>query len=537
MKIIKKIFIPVSVLTIFSISLFVADYAYSRAGGGGSYKSSSSSSSKSSSRSSSSSSSSSSKSKSSSYKSGSSGYIPPIIPVPIPLGSHKSGTAANQDGIASNQGGSTAAVEKKEASTGSIIIGLIVIILFAVVGFFILRWIFRKIFGFGKSDKDDGKPPVFSISDSVLADMRVEDPNFSPEHFYDLSKTIAEKVQSAWSAGDMISARNYISQGIYNRFKVQLEMMKDDEGVINVVGNYRVKVLNVMALDLSHSYQTLHVRLTSRAKDATLPVGSTQEQIQKALDKAQDTSFTEIFSYTRKRSAKTDTSKNYLTGQCPSCGFVPDNFSEVNKCPSCGSIYNSGEFDWVLSEITQESEWQESSYESIEGLKDLETMNLSINREVIEDRASFLFWKWMQSQTKGDKNHLARDASSGFMSNFNPVKTYMAEVVVGASDLKKVWQDNDKAYASVLIFWSASLMKKDEPVHRESTFTLSMPLALKNPYGLANHSCNSCGGPLPDTTGTACTYCGAALPATVADWILENVDEVNLEAGNDVDEE
>ncbi len=527
MRIIKKIIIPVSVSIIFIISLLAADYAYSRAGRGSSYKSSSSSS-KSSSRSSSSSSS----SRSSSYKSGSSGYIPPIIPVPIPLGGNKSGTAANQAGSTDNQDESAAAAKNKETSTSSIIIGLIFMLLFAAAGFFILRWIFRKIFGFGKSDKDDGKPPVYTISDTVLADIRAEDPNFSPEHFYELAKTIAVKVQDAWSAGDMITARNYISQGIYNRFKVQLEMMKDDEGLMNVVENYRIKVLNVMALDLSHSYQTLHVRLTSRAKDATLPVGSTADQIQKAINKAQDTSFTEIFSYTRKRSAKTDSSKNYLKGQCPSCGYVPDNFSEVNKCPSCGSIYNSGEFDWVLSEITQDTEWQESSYESIDGLKDLETKNLSINREVIEDRASFLFWKWMQSQTKGDKNQLARDASSGFMANFNPVKTYMAEVVVGASDLKRVWQDKDKAYASVLILWSASLMKKDEPVHRESTFTLSMPLALKNPYGLANHSCNSCGGPLPDSNATVCTYCGAALPVTVSDWILENVDEVNLESDN-----
>jgi rubrerythrin len=252
--------------------------------------------------------------------------------------------------------------------------------------------------------------------------------------------------------------------------------------------------------------------------------------MKKALDRTTKQAFYEVYSFTRKLGSKTNTKNNWLKGQCPNCGFVPDNFSETNKCPSCGSIYNSGEFDWVLSEITQQEEWQAGSAEDIEGLAELEGENLSINREVIEDRASYLFWRWLYARIKGTPAPLARDASPEMLNTVQGGKEQLYNTSVGSVDLISVQRENSDAVADVKVQWSTAMIKDQEPYHQEHNFILKMPLVQKNPYGLADHSCNSCGGPLPETDALKCSYCGSELPATVTDWQLIAAEQIDWES-------
>ena len=347
------------------------------------------------------------------------------------------------------------------------------------------------------------------------------------------AKTIAERLQQAWSGGDMLPVRNYVSQGIFNRFRLQLELMVEDEGVRNIMADFKVMEVSANALSASKSYQTIHVALFCSARDVTVPAGASDEEKQKVLAGTRKEAFNEVYSFTRRLGAKTNTSRDWLKGECPKCGYVPDNFSENNKCRSCGSIYNSGEYDWVLSEITQQEEWKEDSSRDIEGLAELEGKNLSINREVIEDRASYLFWRWTYSRIKGTSAPLVRDATPGFISGFQPKPRPMYDIAVGAVDLISVRLVEEEAIALVQILWSRAAEKGQEPYHQEHMFMLKMPVALKNPYGLADHSCDSCGAPLPETDALKCTYCGSAIPAVVSDWLLAKIEEVDWERGED----
>jgi hypothetical protein len=52
----------------------------------------------------------------------------------------------------------------------------------------------------------------------------------------------------------------------------------------------------------------------------------------------------------------THPSASILQGRCPSCGG-PVDIVDRAKCPQCESIVNSGKYDWVLAEITQDEEW------------------------------------------------------------------------------------------------------------------------------------------------------------------------------------
>jgi Zn-finger protein len=297
------------------------------------------------------------------------------------------------------------------------------------------------------------------------------------------------------------------------------------------MADFRVIRVSALALSASKSYQTLHVSIRASARDVTVPAGATDEEKQEALADAPRESFTEVYSFTRKLGVKTNTSRDWLKGECPNCGYVPEHFSENNKCRSCGSIYNSGEFDWVLSEITQQEEWKEDSSREIAGLAELEGRNLSINREVIEDRASYLFWRWIYARIRGTSAPLARDASPEFIAAFPAQKHTLINTAVGAVDLVSVALEGGDAVAKVKVLWSTASEINDEPYHREHLFTLKMPVALKNPYGLADHSCDNCGAPLPETDALKCSYCGSGLPAAVNDWILVRIDEIDWEKG------
>lgn len=526
----NKITASLITCVVFFIFLLVTTDSFSRAGRGQSYSSKSSSykSSSYSSKSSSGSSSGSSYSKSSSKS-----YVPVIIPIPSSNTTGSSGSTGTTTGTSTT--GSSGTTSTQTASSGSDwiwgLVGLIIIIGVIALLIYLVVKIIRKIFGTGSGIKfDDTKPTEYIFDPSVLEMIKQGDPEFSSELFMEKAKTIAERLQQAWSSGDMMPVRNYVSQGVFNRFKLQLELMVDEEKVRNILSDYKVLKISVIDLSTSKSYQTLHASIFACAKDITVAADASEEDKQKALAKVRKEAFYEVYSFTRKVGTKTNTKSNWLKGQCPNCGYVPDNFSESNKCQSCGSIYNSGEFDWVLSEITQQEEWQPGSADDIDGLAELEGKNLSINREVIEDRASYLFWRWIYSRVKGTSAPMSRDASQQMLESIGNGKEPLYNTSVGSVDLISVHTENSDAYADVKIQWSTATVVNQEPYHHEHDFIMKMPVAQKNPYGLADHSCNSCGGPLPESDSIKCSYCGNELPVIVTDWLLVNAENIEWEA-------
>ena len=373
------------------------------------------------------------------------------------------------------------------------------------------------------AEKAKSAPPKVTYQREAVDGIRADDPAFSPEAFLDRAMTIDKKIQEAWSNGNMAPVRNLVSQGVYNRFRLQLRLMREQEGLQNLVGDFRPRKVSLMSSSLSHAYQTLHVHIYAEARDVMLPVSATEEKKKRALAMAVDDGFAEVYSFTRRRGVKTDAAKNILAGQCPNCGNIADAAGDSNKCTTCGTIYNSGEFDWVLSEITQGMEWKDDSAREVKGLASLEKENLSVNRQVIEDRASYLFWRWIGCQATGSAAPLARDATSNFLDGFRPAAGYFAETAVGAVDLQEVSGSGGGARASVLVLWSAALAKGKEPEHREHILTLALPLEMKKPYGFADHGCDTCGAPLPESDAATCSYCGSALQKTNSDWLLDAV--------------
>ncbi|MCX7999392.1 MAG: TIM44-like domain-containing protein, partial [Leptospiraceae bacterium] len=368
-------------------------------------------------------------------------------------------------------------------------------------------------------------PKKIGIATTYLTSTSVDsilksDPNFDVDNFLTNVHKLASKLNTAWIENKMELVRNLVSAGIYNRFKIQLELMKLQD-IQNLMKNWVLESATIVAVDSDDVYQIIHVELHAYAKDVNISISLQNTEKQKLLEEAAQTDYYEIWSFVRKKDVITKKQGGVLSGICPNCGGDIQNLGELNQCKYCHAIINSGDYDWVLAEITQKVEWNESS-SSQDVTRDARAKNPSVNRQVIEDRASYLFWRWIEARAKGSGKYLQRDASKEVQASIQR-KEFLADVAVGASDLKQIEEKDGYFLATVKILWSASFSQGKEPTHQRSKFVLSLPVSLIRKGGLSSNSCESCGAPLPESDAIKCDYCNADIPPQVNDWILTGV--------------
>ncbi len=199
---------------------------------------------------------------------------------------------------------------------------------------------------------------------------------------------MSDILRDGWTAGDMRPSRPFMSDGCFSRFQVQLQLMQT-EGVRNVMSDTSVMFVTLEAVRAAAPLDIVHVRFTAQARDATVPIQSTPQQIQQELAKTPVTPYTEIWTLVRKQGAQTKQSAEAVGQACPSCGAPFDKSQgEIITCTYCKALVCSGEHDWVLCEITQLSEWHPDSAEDVPGLAGLREVDLGATRETLEDRAS-----------------------------------------------------------------------------------------------------------------------------------------------------
>ncbi|MCB1177598.1 MAG: TIM44-like domain-containing protein [Leptospiraceae bacterium] len=354
--------------------------------------------------------------------------------------------------------------------------------------------------------------------------LKRNDPNFSAESFLTNCSKLASKLNTAWTKNNMNLVRNLVSSGIYNRFRLQLELMKE-EGVENHMKNWFLDTIDLISVEIDPVYQTAHVEINARAKDVTLPLNTPKDEIEKSLTESPQEMYYEVWSFVRKTSAITKKDQGLLNGNCPNCGANIEDIGESNQCKQCKTVINSGEYDWVLAEITQKIEWKPGQSSGSIDLTSIREQNSSVNRQVIEDRASYLFWRWIEARVEGSFQPLKRYSSPKLLNSIQVKKDYIAEAAVGAVDLKNCLIEGEEISAKVQVVWSASFSKGQEPINRRNTLTLKLPIQSVISQGLSECSCNTCGAPLPESDSLKCEYCGDEIPPVVSDWLLDQIKE------------
>lgn len=353
--------------------------------------------------------------------------------------------------------------------------------------------------------------------------------NFNEQEF----KTKVEKsfydLQYAWQDKNMSKVRKYISDGMYQRLNTQFKMM-DLLGQKNTIENLKLKDSHIVKFEVDGNFDIIHVAIIGSVTDKFV------SEKYKSLNSGGSEEFLEYWSYIRKQgSAESDL---YSTNNCPKCGGeLPKDAGDMSKCEYCGAITNSGEFDWVLSEITQADDFAVSS--NTPELKDKEEILSAENEDfcsqLIEDKASNGYLQIQTARVLKDNKLMKRFVSSELFEKLTNKfekenKFIYNRIFINDVSIIGIMQKDNKNIISISIKSSFQRVSINEdkvqlidPFVNVQNEIIIMTRDIKSGESkgsLYAHSCPSCGGTLGDTTDLKCQYCGSEINSTSNEWII-----------------
>ncbi len=221
---------------------------------------------------------------------------------------------------------------------------------------------------------------------------------------------------------------------------------------------------------------------------------------------------------------------------CPNCGdMLNEDGGEVSKCKSCGTVTYLGDYDWVLSEITQEEDYSEGFYANEnEVLAVLKNDGQSI--QSMEDKTSNAFVHYLLSLSSVDTKHFARFATEELLPTLkqqNETPFVYNRVYINTVDYMSYYADDKFNNIMVSVKYSAQRVRLndnkvdliDDDVNSHFvTLTLSKKLGGDlSKAKLWSHDCPSCGAPFADSTALKCSFCGEKINSTDKEWIVSAI--------------
>lgn len=369
---------------------------------------------------------------------------------------------------------------------------------------------------------------------AALASIQSRDANFDLQAFLNRASVAFEKIQLAWSEQDLTAARPFISDGVFERFRLQIDMMKE-AGLRNVMSNVQVLSRQAVALYFTPQFDTVHVRFSASADDRMVDL-----KTGRALPGSDHSGpFVEYWSFHRRPGVQTLKTGGAIEGNCPRCA-APLKIVDQSTCPACGAKVNSGEYDWVLSEITQESEFQiPGSEQDLPGLAKLSERDPGFSLQHIEDRVSVMFWRLRAAEFYRDFKYAAPVMTPAmgieFSKTLSQQNRYWKEAAVGQVEVIGTEPgQNGNDLLKVKVRWSGILMNRTAQAATE----LRGRAINTQIYTLLRHSraqtnlagtfqsagCPSCGAPLEIDGSGNCAYCGTGVTSGEFDWVLASID-------------
>lgn len=360
---------------------------------------------------------------------------------------------------------------------------------------------------------------------SESAQLRARDPAFDEARFLERVRAAFVKVQAAWSAGDMSSARAFISDGVHERFVRQLLDLKE-RGRVNVVDDVAVLELGVLGCVCDPHYDALHVGIRAKVRDRTVdPRGE--------LLAVDDGEFQEVWTFLRRPGAKTLKGAGAIEGSCPNCG-APLAVADAGACAACKSFVSSGDHDWVLSEITQREEWSGHDAErDVDNWRAFAEADPALNEHAVEDRASVMFWRWLDAMRRQDPAPLlpvtTAERAAELLADA-PGHSWH-EPAVGGVQLISCERAGAYDRLHVQVRWEAASLafgpsERPGPRQRLRHFLVlerASGARTDGRWGMRSLRCASCGAPSGGRDQAACAYCSQPFNDGSRDWVLREI--------------
>jgi uncharacterized tellurite resistance protein B-like protein len=373
-----------------------------------------------------------------------------------------------------------------------------------------------------------------------LAGIRQRDPAFDLHAFFGRCGGLLPSVQEAWSRQDMSSVRHFLSDGVFDRFTLQIEMQKGS-GIRNDLRDVRVLGTRLAGSASDSMFDTLHVAVTASAVDTTVAL----EDGRRLQGTGAPETFTEIWTFLRRPGAQTLARPGLLEGFCPNCG-TRLRLSTSITCASCQALINSGEYDWVLTEITQAEVWSAPVAEQILGVEELRQRDPGFNPQAIEDRVSALFWHHRAAEFFGNDDYLRAVALPAFVEEAKKAwrpddkgrHPFYADAAVGNVELAEVILGEGPAgmdRVRVFVQWSGHREIRQVPglfppswehsrlLRQEYVLARKCGVQSVQSAALTSLHCPGCGAAQVARLDGACRYCGLPQNDGSSSWVLESV--------------
>ena len=129
-----------------------------------------------------------------------------------------------------------------------------------------------------------------------FAQLEARDPRFNLATFTKRIEAAFLQIQEAWSNQDLRSVRGFMSDGLYERFSVQLREQKQ-LGYRNRLSDVRILEVHLIEVETLTHFDTVSLRITARAKDVRVDLRNDQL----IAGSGQPETFVEVWSFLRGR--------------------------------------------------------------------------------------------------------------------------------------------------------------------------------------------------------------------------------------------
>lgn len=368
-----------------------------------------------------------------------------------------------------------------------------------------------------------------------IAQIVAEDVCFSEDAFLRRTSKAFLQLQNAWCDQNLGPVRHFISDAVHERFTLQLAEM-EQMGLRNMMEDVSVVGNKIAQVDVSPQFQTITVRVQATAVDYTMDGGGKRISGSKTPQ-----AFAEYWSFIRRPGAQTKDSDGLLEGSCPNCGTGLQ-LNQAANCESCGAKVQSGQYDWVLAEITQESEWKPAQHHEVPGFAAMSAADRSFSLQHLEDRTSVMFWRRIAALQSGKVDPLRKMAREECCEKLalelrpdgSGARLIPTDAAVGAVDTVGIFCEAPVDRALLEIRWSCGqqqLLADGTARPHAATSFRSFYFLLSRDHGvtgdadqaLSSAHCPGCGAPAMASAASACDYCGEVLNQGDRDWVLDGI--------------
>ena len=375
-----------------------------------------------------------------------------------------------------------------------------------------------------------------SYSKVALTQLKQRDPAFDESFFIGRAQKAFKLIQNAWTARNLDKAQAFMSDGIFEQFSIQLAEMRE-KGIIDHLEALEILTTMPVKFQSDRNFDVIHLRV-----DASAINYRKDEKTGKLLNGSRSPEpFAEVWSFMRKPGVKTLKKGGLMEGQCPNCGN-PIQIGRLSKCDVCGALLRSGEYDWVLTSITQACEWSVRPDRAVPGLDTIVMADPGFNMQHIKERAAVMFWRKTEAERIGKIDPLRKIARNEFCESqqqwFKPdnsgARRFYTGCAVGAINLLGVelLEPDDNTFVEVIWSGIPSFQMPDkviktagQPINFRHVFVLGRRHGAQTRLetSLASSHCPSCGAPEQTGSENECAYCGSVMNDGKSEWVLEAV--------------